>query len=300
MNKKQLILLLSICIIGVFAVIVFVGKRKSQSDTKKIKVTTSFYPLSYLVERIGGNAVFVTNLTPVGSEPHDFEPSTRDIALLEKQDLIVLSGGGLEGYADKIAQNINTDKTTILLVGEQLMSDPKDPHVWLDPVLYSKQAEIVGAALMKLDPINAKMYTKNMKELNEDLEKLNNDFMKGLANCKQRSIVTSHNAFGYLAKRYGLKQVALSGLSPDEEPSSKTLTEITAFAKNNDIHYIFFEELVDPKIAETIASEVGAGTLVFSPLEGLTRDDVSEGKTYLSVQRENLANLKIALDCAKQ
>lgn len=300
MNKKQLILLLSICIIGAFAVIVFVGKKKSQSDTKKIKVTTSFYPLSYLVERIGGNAVFVTNLTPVGSEPHDFEPSTRDIALLEKQDLIVLSGGGLEGYADKIAQNINTDKTTILLLGEQLMSDPKDPHVWLDPVLYSKQAEVVGAALMKLDPINAKMYTKNMKEMNEDLEKLNNDFMKGLANCKQRSIVTSHNAFGYLAKRYGLKQVALSGLSPDEEPSSKTLTEITAFAKNNNIHYIFFEELVDPKIAETIASEVGAGTLVFSPLEGLTRDDVSEGKTYLSVQRENLANLKIALDCAKQ
>ncbi|MFZ2026322.1 MAG: zinc ABC transporter substrate-binding protein [Microgenomates group bacterium] len=300
MNKKQLILLLSICIIGAFAVIAFIGKKKSQSNTKKLKVTTSFYPLSYLVERIGGDAVFVTNLTPVGSEPHDFEPSTRDIALLEKQDLIVLSGGGLEGYADKIAQNINTDKTTILLVGEQLMSDPKDPHVWLDPVLYSKQAEVVGAALMKLDPINAKIYTKNMKELNEDLGELNNNFMKGLANCKQRSIVTSHNAFGYLAKRYDLKQVALSGLSPDEEPSSKTLTEITAFAKNNDIHYIFFEELVNPQIAETIANEIGAGTLVFSPLEGLTHDDVLEGKTYLSVQRENLANLKIALDCAKQ
>lgn len=299
MNKKQLILLLTICVVGAFSVFVFIGKKKNQSDTKKLKVTTSFYPLSYLVERIGGDNVFVTNLTPVGSEPHDFEPSTRDIALLEKQDLIVLSGGGLEGYADKIAQNINKDKTTVLLVGEELMSDPKDPHVWLDPVLYSKQAQIVGVALIKLDPVNAKIYTKNMKELNDDLGKLNNDFMKGLANCKQRSIVTSHNAFGYLAKRYDLKQVALSGLSPDEEPSSKTLTEITAFAKNNDIHYIFFEELVNPQIAETIANEIGAGTLVFSPLEGLTHDDVSEGKTYLSVQRENLANLKIALDCTK-
>lgn len=300
MNKKQLIFFVSIFFIVIVGIIFLSGRKNGSVDASKFKVTTSFYPLSYLVERIGGEYVSVTNLTPVGSEPHDFEPSTKDIALLEKQDLIILSGGGLEGYADKIMQNINKDKTPILLVGEALMSDPKDPHVWLDPVLYSKQAEMVGAALMKLDPSNAKIYAKNMKRLNGDLSVLNGEFTQGLANCQQRNIVTSHSAFGYLAKRYGLRQVALAGLSPDEEPSSKTLSEITAFAKKNDIHYIFFEELVNPQIARTIASEIGAGTLVFSPLEGLTQDDVSKGKTYLSVQRENLAHLKKALNCTTE
>lgn len=287
------------CIILVIGAGLFflIGKERDATNTKRLKVTTSFYPLQYVTERIGGEYVSVTNLTPVGSEPHDFEPSTRDIVALEEQDLIVLSGGGLEGYAKKIQ---DTAKTRVLLVGEKLMSDPKDPHVWLDPVLYAKQAETVGTMLMKLDPANAKTYEANMKWLVDDLERLDEEFVTGLNNCKQKNIVTSHSAFGYLAKRYGLKQVALAGLSPDEEPSSKTLSEITAFAKDNDIHYIFFEELVSPQIAQTIADEIGAGTLVFSPLEGLTKDEVLNGKTYLSVQRENLENLKKALSCAQK
>lgn len=300
MNKKQFILLVFVGLFITVSAVILSGKKTSSPDSTKLKVTTSFYPLSYLVERIGGEYVHITNLTPVGSEPHDFEPSTKDIALLEKQDLIILSGGGLEGYADRIIQNINTDKTPVLLVGEELMSDPKDPHVWLDPVLYAKQAKIIGTLLVKLDPPNAKIYKKNMEQLNEDLDTLNVEFREGLAQCKQRNIVTSHSAFGYLAKRYDLKEVALAGLSPDEEPSSKTLSEITSFAKENNIRYIFFEELVSPQIAETIANEIGASTLVFSPLEGLTHDDVSKGKTYLSVQRDNLKNLITALNCTTQ
>lgn len=300
MNKKQFILLVFVGLLITASAVILSGKNTSSPDSTKLKVTTSFYPLSYLVERIGGEHVHITNLTPVGSEPHDFEPSTKDIALLEKQDLIILSGGGLEGYTDRILQNINTDKTPVLLVGEELMSNPKDPHVWLDPVLYAKQAKIIGTLLVKLDPSNAKIYKKNMEQLNEDLDTLNDEFREGLAQCKQRNIVTSHSAFGYLAKRYNLKEVALAGLSPDEEPSSKTLSEITSFAKENNIRYIFFEELVSPQIAKTIANEIGARTLVFSPLEGLTHDDVLKGKTYLSVQRNNLKNLLTALNCTTQ
>lgn len=297
MNKKQLMLFAFVFLVVGAGLLFLISKKQHSTDTDKLKVTTSFYPLWYLVDRIGGEYVSVTNLTPVGSEPHDFEPSTRDIVALEEQDLIVLSGGGLEGYAKKIQ---DTAKNQVILVGEKLMSDPKDPHVWLDPVLYAQQAETVGQTLMKLDPPNAKTYEANTKRLVDDLKGLHEEFVAGLNNCKQQNIVTSHSAFGYLAKRYGLKQVALAGLSPDEEPSSKTLSEITTFAKDNDIHYIFFEELVSPQIAETIANEIGAGTLVFSPLEGLTKDDVLRGKTYLSVQKENLENLKKALSCTAQ
>lgn len=297
MNKRQRIFFGFVLFVIIVSSLSFFGKKQPTNDTKKLKVTTSFYPLSYLVERIGGGYVSVTNLTPVGSEPHDFEPSTKDIVALEEQDLIILSGGGLEGYARKIQDNVHKSKTQVLLVGEKLMSDPKDPHVWLDPVLYMKQAEMIGETLMKIDPLHAQTYELNTKQLTNDLRRLDEEFVSGLSNCKQKNIITSHSAFGYLANRYGLKQVALAGLSPDEEPSSKTLSEITTFAKNNDIDYIFFEELVSPHIAKTIANEIGAGTLVFSPLEGLTKDDVRMGKTYLSVQRENLENLKTALNC---
>lgn len=300
MNKKQFIFFALIGMIVLAATVLISTRKQSIPDDGKIKITTSFYPLNYLALRLGGQYVRVTNLTPVGSEPHDFEPSTRDIAELEKQDLIILSGGGLEGYADKIMQNIDTSKTDILLVGEPLMSDPKDPHVWLDPILYGKQADIVAGALIKLDPQHKETYTNNKEQLKKDLSKLNEEFITGLRPCKKRSIITSHSAFGYLAKRYGLKQVALAGLSPEEEPSSKTLSTITSFAKKNDIDYIFFEDLVNPQIAKTIANEVGARTLVFSPLEGLAKEDISKGKTYLTIQRENLENLKTALNCATQ
>lgn len=301
MNTKQIGFIALVLLVGVGALFLFgeKGTKKNSEEVpqKKITVTASFYPLAFLAEQVGGEYVSVTNLTPAGAEPHDFEPSTKDIALLEKQDLIILSGGGLEGYAEKIQENVGKSKTQVILAGEKLMSDPKDPHVWLDPVLYIKQAELIGQALMKIDPSHTQVYELNVKRLTNELEKLDREFVLGLRNCRQKNIVTSHSAFGYLAKRYGLKQVALAGLSPDEEPSSKTLSEITTFAKDNDIHYIFFEELVSPHIAKTIANEIGTGTLVFSPLEGLTKDDVRMGKTYLSVQRENLENLKTALNC---
>jgi len=292
------VLLTLVLFIGVGIYFFSLKKVQPQNSlNSKIKITTSFYPLAFLAERIGGEYVTVANLTPPGVEPHDFEPGTRDITELEKQDIILLNGGGMEGYADKVQENIKANKTTFAKIGESLMSDPKDPHVWLDPVLYKKEAETIANILTKNDRIHANIYSANAKKLIKELDTLHEEFTKGLSVCEQNNIITSHKAFGYLAKRYKLNQIALAGLSPEEEPSSKTLADITIFAKKNKVNYIFFEELVSPAIAKTIASEVGAKTLVFNPLEGLTKEEVQSGETYLTVQKENLKNLQIALGC---
>ena len=278
----------------------YVGQRATTSssvNTNKLKVTTSFYPLTYLAEQIGGDQVQVTTLTPPGAEPHDFEPSTRDVAELENQDLILLNGGGLEGYGEKIRANIDSKKTQLVFVGETLMTIPQDPHVWLDPVLYSKEANIIAAAYIKKDPAHAALYTSNVKAIQKELSLLNDVFNKELIQCEQKTIITSHTAFAYLVKRYNLKQITLTGLSPEQEPSAKTLADVAQFAKENKLRYIFFEELVSPSLADTIAKEVGAQMLVLSPLEGLTKESQLAKKTYITIQKENLNNLRIALDC---
>ncbi|MFZ2992297.1 MAG: zinc ABC transporter substrate-binding protein [Microgenomates group bacterium] len=287
--------------VGVFIVIAFfLNKNISNSkqfNSNKLKVATSFYPLAFLAEQIGGDKVIVTNLTPPGAEPHDFEPGTRDIVQLENQDIILLNGGGLEGYANKIKVNIDPKKTKLVIVGQPLMSDQNDPHVWLDPILYKKEAKIITETLIKIDPVNLKMYIANAQKISDMIDELDLEFKKKLSDCRQKNIVTSHKAFGYLASRYGLHEIALAGLSPEQEPSSKTLVEVATFAKIKKIRYIFFEELVSPSIAQTIAREIGAQTLIFSPLEGLTKEDVIAGKNYFTVQRANLMNLQIALAC---
>ncbi|MCX6731100.1 MAG: zinc ABC transporter substrate-binding protein [Candidatus Roizmanbacteria bacterium] len=294
-NRLAIVLVILISMVGVFSFKKTIQVAPVQVN--KLKVTTSFYPLAFLTERIGGQYVTVTNLTPAGAEPHDFEPSTRDITELENQDIIFLNGGGVEGYTDNLRKNVNPKKTLLIIVGKSLMSDPKDPHIWLDPILYMKEAEVVAKALIQKDQLHTKKYTENLHMLINELSQLDSDFQKGLNNCSQKNIITSHKAFSYLAHRYNLREVALAGLSPEEEPSSKTLSDITTFAKNNNIRYIFFEELVSPVIAETIAREIGAKTLVFNPLEGLTKNDEITKKTYVTIQKENLANLQIALNC---
>jgi len=298
MNNKLSILGIILVIGGlVLAVLLNKVELKTPSGTTKIKVTVSFYPLEFLAQTIGGQYVTITTLTPPGAEPHDFEPSTRDIAQLTSQDIILLNGGELEEYADKIKENIDPAKTNLIFAGNPFMNDPKDPHVWLDPVLYKKEAELVAAVFAQSDPEHAKFYASNMQKLSAELDGLDGQFRRGLENCTQKEIVTSHKAFGYMAQQYGFEQIALAGFSPDEEPSSKTLADVATYAKTHKINYIFFEKLVSPAIAETVAREVGAKTLVLDPLEGMTKSDKQSGKTYFTVQKENLHNLHIALDC---
>lgn len=298
-------------IVGIF--ITFLVSRKlnstavisSEIDPSKLQVTTSFYPLYYFASQIGGERANVVNITPPGAEPHDYEPTTTDLARIEGSKLLVLNGAGLETWGSKVSNNLKNKQIEIVesatgLATLQMLEDGKtvqDPHVWLDPVLAKEEVSRILEGFVKVDPVNKIYYQNNAKTLNLKLDRLYKEYKDGLSKCMLKDIVTSHAAFGYLAQRFGLKQIAISGLSPDSEPSPRNIANIVDEARTNDIKYIFFEELVSPKLAETIAREVGAKTLVFDPLEGLTPVKKALNKDFIQVEEDNLSNLKIALEC---
>jgi len=174
-----------------------------------------------------------------------------------------------------------------------------DPHIWLDPINAQTVVSNIADTLIKADPGNEATYRANSDKVRADLGTLDDQYKEGLKSCKRKEIITSHAAFAYLAKRYGLVQVPLTGLSPEAEPSPARLQEIVQFAKDHNVKYIFFETLVEPKVSEVVAKEVGAQTLVLNPIEGLTDAQVKAGADYMSIMRDNLANLKTALECGQ-
>lgn len=278
-----------------------------QNNSKKIQVAASFYPLYFFASEIGGDHAEVKNITPAGSEPHDYDPTTSDIARIEKSNMLVLNGGTIEAWGDKIKENLKGTNVEIVTAGNSLLTQPliekdrtfPDPHIWLSPKLAKKEVNNITEGYVKTDPDNASYYLANEKSLDDKLDLLDQEYKQGLSNCKQKDIITSHAAFGYLAGAYGLNQVPISGLSPDSEPSSQQLVEVVKFAKAHSVKYIFFESLVSPKLSETIAREVGVKTLVLDPLEGLTDDEIKQGRNYFSVMDENLKNLELSLQCGK-
>ncbi len=171
-----------------------------------------------------------------------------------------------------------------------------DPHIWLDPVLAKQQVDAIEKAFIKADPKNSDYYTANARALKQDLGTLDANISKELAPAKKKVFITSHTAFSYFAKRYGLTQIAISGLSPDIEPTPAKIAEIVKLAQENKVKYIFFETLVSPKLSETIAKEAGAQTLVLNPIEGLSDDQIKQGENYFTIMRENVKNLRLALE----
>lgn len=301
MNWKVWLVLAMVAFVGIGVALQRRPAEKS-APLDKISLVTSFYPLAYLAEKIGGDLVSVTNLTPVGAEPHDFEPTTNDIVTIENSQLLLLHGSGFEPWAEKL--ETQNQELQIVTIAEGLADietgeaqEPLDPHVWLDPVLMQAMAQRVLEAISSVDPDNRPLYATNTVALMAELDQLQSDFEAGLKQCRSRTFVTAHDAFGYLARRFNLTQVAIAGLSPDEEPSPRDLAQVSQVARETQAKYIFFETLVDPSLAETVAKEVGAQTLVLNPLEGLTPDDVAAGRDYRSLQRMNLENLRRALDC---
>lgn len=283
------------------------GKSGSPASEgpKVLHVAASFYPMYYFSSRIGGQYVATDNITPADAEPHDYEPTARQIVGIEKSDILVLNGGGVEAWGDKITSEINNGRPALVVAGNgvatrQIIEEGKsaiDPHVWLDPLLAEKEAANIAAAFSAADPAHASAYATNAEALRKDLEALDKAYTKGLASCKQRNFITSHAAFGYLAERYHLTQVAVAGISPDEEPSPRKLAELTDLVKREHIGYIFFESLVSTRLSDTLAAETGAKPLVLDPLEGISQTDAATGKDYFTQMTMNLVNLELALEC---
>lgn len=293
---------LAIAVIAVFRIQFMRTHPPLKTNEQNIRVVGSFYPLSYFASQIGGPFITVINLTPPGAEPHDFEPKAQDVATIERSQLLIINGVGFEPWGEKLKVNLENRGIRVVETAQGLANQPKgdtaaDPHVWLDPLLARHQAQAITQALIAADPIHASSYEVNSLALYRRFDALDTLFRTSLGNCKQHDIVTSHAAFGYLASRYGLTQVAIQGITPDEDPSPQRLAHIAELVKEKGIQYIFFETLVSPRLADAIARETGARTIEFNPIEGLTAKQEQAGADYFSVQEDNIRAIRIALEC---
>jgi zinc transport system substrate-binding protein len=264
----------------------------SPGAAEKSSVITAFYPLQYATERIAGSHANVTNLTKPGAEPHDLELTPRDVAALEEAGLVVYLKGFQPAVDDSVAQ-VAGDHSLDVSAHADLTGG--DPHFWLDPVRLADVGDGIAERLSALDPDRSRDYERNAAKLRGDLEALDQEFATSLASCANRDLVTSHTAFGYLAARYDFRQHGIAGLSPEREPSPAELSAAATFVRRHDVRTVYYETLVDPSVAATLATETGAEASVLDPLEGLT--DESAGTDYPSVMRSNLAALKKGQNC---
>jgi len=271
-----------------------------------VKVVGAFYPVAYAAQRVGGDRVEVTNLTPAGAEPHDLELSPKQIDEILDASVVFDMGHRFQPAVEKAAEERDGPTVTLLdrlpiNAGHKHVAegDPNalDPHVWLDPVLMRNMVDQVRAALTTADPKGRAVYTRNAAKFDQQLQALDARYRAGLSKCAIHVIVTSHEAFGYLARRYGLQQQGVAGLSPDAEPDAKRIAQLTDLVKRDHVKVVFTETLVSPRIADTLAREAGVRTDVLDPLEGLTDRDIARGANYISVMNNNLAKLRTALDC---
>ncbi|WP_110927570.1 metal ABC transporter substrate-binding protein [Bacillus massiliglaciei] len=303
------------------------SKEKTQEKKDKVHIVTSFYPRYEFTKNVAGDLAEVDLLIPSSIEPHDWEPTPKDIGNIQQADLFVYDSEYMETWVPDMASSLDSD--TILVKASEGISlmdgqeehehehegeegeheessheegeehehhHEKDPHVWLSPVLAQKEVMNITNALIEKDPDNEKTYRKNSDDYISQLKELDQQFKNTLSDVPNKEIITQHAAFGYLADEYGLEQVAIAGLSPENEPSPAKLGELKEFAKEHEISTIFFEETASPKVAQTLADEIGADTEVLNTLEGLSEEDQKNGADYISIMNNNLEKLKNALE----
>ena len=281
------------------------GAAGGSDRGRALSVVTSFYPLRFATERIGGDCVDITDLTPPGVEPHDLELTPDGVEAIATADLVFYMGGGFQpAVEDAIDEGQGTivdllgSVPTLPAVEGGEGAPTVDPHVWLDPTHFAMVADEIEAALTESAvPETCDVPRRGMR-FRDELAALDERFREGLADCDLDVIVTSHAAFGYLTAAYGLQQVAIAGLEPDTEPDPRRLAEIAEVVRREHVHTIFTEELVAPDVAETLARETGAHTAVLATIEGLTDEESSAGQDYLSLMERNLDALRDALGCA--
>ena len=289
------------------------GAAPTAAPSGVLTVSTSFYPIQYLAQAIGGEHVAVTSVTPTNVEPHDFELSPKDVTALSASSLVLYVSGFQPSLDDALAQV--SGPTVVDLAGsvdlvhhdgveeeheegateaahDHGAAAALDPHFWLDPVRMQAAAKAVEAALAQADPAHADDYAANLDTLNATLTDLNTSYSTGLGHCERTTFVTSHAAFGYLADRYSLTQASISGVDPESEPSPAELAEVKKVVESTGTTTIFTEELVSPETAQAVAAETGAQTRVLSPIES-----APESGDYAGVMRTNLEELRTALSC---
>ena len=295
---------------------ILTDRQDPQDD--RLQIVVSFFPYGEFVRAVVGDRATVSELVPSGVEPHDFEPTPRDIERMYRADIVIINGAGIDAWAEKVARELPERGVRVIRMadGIELLSASEeeheeenqeisheeseihsaDPHFWLDPVLAQSQVRTIARVVGEQDGQYRDFYQARAEVFALELGRLDQEYQTGLSQCRLRTIVTSHDAFAYLAKRYLLETVSIAGLSPDAEPSSQRLAEIARETSRLGVKFIFFETLSSPKLAQTLAGELGISTLVFDPIEGSPVVDGARA-TYTELMRSNLRNLEVALEC---
>ncbi|MES2153772.1 MAG: zinc ABC transporter substrate-binding protein [bacterium] len=266
-------------------------------------VMATFYPLAFLAQQIGGGNVTVGSIVKDGVEPHDYEPTPADVNAITDARLVVLQGAGFESWIGNVHMHASVRATAGLDLRENPSEDeraslPNDPHTWMDPPMYARMARNVEDAMVQVFPEKAAGLHARAAALVARIDALDGEFRSGLAHCSKNAIITGHAAFGYMARDYGFEQIAISGLDPESEPDSATINHVIDEARARNITVIFFEDQVNPALVNTIANEVHAETRILSPIEAIPAGKLAAGADYITVQHENLANLRHAMQCA--
>jgi zinc transport system substrate-binding protein len=281
--------------IGVVALLALAAcDRAGSTSDGRLAVVANFEPMVEVARAVGGDRVDVTNLTPSGVEPHDLELDPDQVEKLEDAALVIYMGDGFQPAVSDLASRRDGPSIDVF---SGVPHTSGDPHFWLDPTLMADAVDTITAALAKASPNDAAAFRANADAYKSQLTALDQDYRTGLQHCARTDVVTSHEAFAYMARRYGLNQVAIAGLSPDAEPDADRLAQLSDLVKQHGDTTIFYEDLVPRDVADSLARETGAKAEVLSPIEGLTKDQVAAHDDYFSVMRNNLTALRTALGC---
>lgn len=301
-----------ILLTGIFAAGCTPSESEKNSNTD-LKIYTSLYPIQYAVERIGNQSIETESVYPPGVDAHTYEPSSREMTSIAEGDAFIYLGAGMEGFAETAAQALDSQDIALIELGEDeklFHDEPSDndthdqaghhhdhnPHIWLDPVRMIDMADTIKDRLIDLNPKKSGQYTENFNALKDDLLTLDEQFRKTLETKKSKKILVSHAAYGYWEEHYGIKQIAISGLSSSEEPSQKDLTKIIDQARKYNMDYILFEQNTSDHVSEIIQNQIGAKSLSIHNLAVLTDADIENGEDYLSLMNHNLEVLDQATE----
>lgn len=263
----------------------------------KIQVVAAFYPLAEAARWVGGDLISVKDLTPPGAEPHDLELTPNQVDAIRDAALAVVTGGEFQPSVEDAARQ-RSGPTLIALKSPGITG--RDSHFWLDPRKMSMVVNATAVALAKVNPKNSDIYKQRASIAKKRLATLDLEMSNGLANCDRRVIVTAHDAFDRLGARYGIRVESIAGFSPEEDPNPRRIAELADLVKKDGVTVIFTEDLVSPRVAEVLAREVGIGTEVLSPIEGLSAKASARGDDYFSLMRSNLSQLVRALGCVSR
>jgi zinc transport system substrate-binding protein len=311
-----------------------VNKSVEKKDKETLTVYTTIYPLEDFTKKIGGDFVEVQSIYPPNVDAHSYEPSTKDMLNLANSDLFIYSGAGIEGFAEKASEALKKEDVQVLKAAEgidliestdehhhedeegpseseshedenaksEIHEDEEhahgdlDPHVWLDPVLSIDLANNIKNSLSKLIPEHASEFEVNFNQLKSELEKLDQEFKTTIESSRSKNLLVAHAAYGYWETRYGIEEIAISGLSPTQEPTQKELQKIIEESTEHNIHYVIFEQNASPKVAKIIQDELGAKSLTLHNLEAITEENIKKKDDYFSIMRKNLETIKTALN----